>query len=92
METVAGKKHLAFTDEELEEGTEDILDTPGRDRVRLRERDDRTGGDAGGTPVPNRAPSKRKSGSGGARGSNLTLRDQEKVGLQSYCIAITVHY
>lgn len=48
----------------------DALETPMRD----------TKADAGSTPMPNRTAGSRKvSAVGGKPGSNLTLRDQEKV-------------
>jgi len=74
--TTPTSKRLAFSKpESLDEDDEpDLLETPAHDPK----------ADAGSTPMPNRGNGKRKSsaaGGGGSSkpGSNLTLRDQEKV-------------
>ena len=66
---LAFSKSLGDDDAEDTEGG-DVLDTPAREGK----------ADNTNTPMPNRISSKRKSGANGAKGgSNLTLRDQEKV-------------
>lgn len=69
--TPVGKRLVFTKPAALDDDDEaDALETPARD----------TKADAGSTPMPNRTAGGRKaSGVGGKPGSNLTLRDQEKV-------------
>ena len=70
--TPAGRRYGLSGHEEDEDG--DLLNTPG----------EKAWGDGPDTPMAGTRPKRTRSGASGAKGSNLTLRDQEKVRLPNF--------